>query len=155
MLRVLLSSLPRWIMGFLMLAGILLICANVISRYVFGKAIFWAEEALVYMIIWGVFVGMIAITYEGEHLGMDLFSARLTGRFKTALNAMIWLAIVLCCLHVAVQSGKAVMLFANAGQVSVAAGIPKALPHAALVTGFALAAIAALARWRAYLTGKF
>ena len=40
-------------MGALMLAGIAPISAAVVSRYVFGKAIFWAEEVLVFANIWG------------------------------------------------------------------------------------------------------
>jgi TRAP-type C4-dicarboxylate transport system permease small subunit len=155
MMRFLLSRLPKWLMGVLMLAGIAIICANVISRYFFGRAIFWAEEALVYMTIWGVFLGLIAITFDGAHLNMDLFSARLRGHWRRALDALIWASIVGVCVFAAVQSWQTVSMFARAGQVSVAAGVPKAIPHAALLAGFAGAALAALVRWRAYLTGKF
>ena len=153
--RTLLHELPRWIMGVLMLAGIALICANVVSRYFFGKAIFWAEELLVFMSIWGVFLGMIAITFSGEHLNMDLFSSRIGGTCKRALNALVFVVLVACLLFAAAQSWKTVSLFAQAGQVSVAAGIPKAIPHAALLAGFALSAIAALVRFRSYISGKF
>jgi TRAP-type C4-dicarboxylate transport system permease small subunit len=39
--------------------------------------------------------------------------------------------------------------------VSLAAGVPKAVPHAALLVGFVLTAAAVLVRLRAYLSGKF
>ncbi len=155
MIKTLLDRVPQWIMGSLMLAGIAIIFVNVVSRYLFGKAIFWAEEVLVFMSMWGVFLGMVAITFNGAHLNMDLFSARFTGRWKLALNGLIWVVLVACCLFVATQSWKTVLLFAQSGQVSVAAGIPKAIPHAALLVGFALAALAAVVRVRAYFTGKF
>ena len=155
MTKTLLYRLPLGIMGTLMLAGIALIFVNVVSRYFFGSPIFWAEEVLVFMSMWGVFLGMVAITFSGEHLNMDLFSARLTGRAKQALNGLVVFALLACCLFVAVQSWKIVLLFAQTGQVSVAAGIPKAIPHAALLAGFTLAAVAALVRVRSYLTGKF
>jgi TRAP-type C4-dicarboxylate transport system permease small subunit len=53
------------------------------------------------------------------------------------------------------QSYKIVSLFIMGGQVTVAAQIPKAIPHAALTVGFTLTAIAVLVRLRAYVTGKF
>jgi len=155
MTQTLLYRLPRWIMGALMLLGVALIAANVVSRYFFGAAIFWAEEILVFMSMWGVFLGMVAVTFRGEHLSMDLFSSRLAGRARLALNALVWVTLLACCVFVAVQSWKTVTLFVQAGQVSIAAGVPKAIPHAALLAGFALAALAAAVRVRAYISGKF
>lgn len=152
MTRTLLDRLPHHIMAVLMLAGIAIIGVNVVSRYFFGKAIFWAEEVLVFMTMWGVFLGLAAITYRGEHLNMDLFSSRLSGRWKLALDVVVAVAMVACCLFVAAQSWKTVSLFAQSGQVSVAAGIPKAIPHAALFAGFALAAVAAVLRLRISLS---
>jgi TRAP-type C4-dicarboxylate transport system permease small subunit len=155
MLRFAFVTLPRWILGTLMLAGIAINFANVIGRYLFGQALFWAEETMVFITIWGVFVGMAAIAYKGEHLNMDLFSAAIRGRWRIALNAAVVAALIACCVFVAVQSFQVVTLFASAGQVSVAAGIPKAIPHAALAVGFLLTALAVLVRVRSYLTGKF
>lgn len=155
MLRTLLFRLPQWIMAAVLLGGVAIIFANVVSRYFFGRAIFWAEEVLVFMSIWGVFLGLVSVTFNGEHLNMDLFSARLRGRWKTALNALVLLTLVVCCLFVAFQSWKIVSLFFQSGQVSIAASIPKAIPHAALLVGFSLSALAALVRFRSYLSGKF
>jgi TRAP-type C4-dicarboxylate transport system permease small subunit len=146
---------PRWLLGTLMLAGVAINFANVVGRYAFGRALFWAEEAMVFLTIWGVFVGMAAIAYRGEHLNMDLFSQALAPRWRTAINAAVLVALLACCAFVAVQSFQVVALFARAGQVSVAAGIPKAIPHAALAVGFVLTGLAVLVRIRAYLSGKF
>ena len=155
MLRFAFVTLPRWLLGTLMLSGIAINFANVIGRYLFGRPLFWAEETMVFLTIWGVFVGMAAIAYNGDHLNMDLFSAAIRGRWRLALNAAVVAALLGCCVFVAIQSFRVVALFAGAGQVSVAAGIPKAIPHAALTVGFVLAALAVLVRIRSYLTGKF
>ena len=98
---------------------------------------------------------MAAIAYNGDHLNMDLFSEAIRGRWRTALNAAVVAALVACCVFVAIQSFQVVALFAAAGQVSVAAGIPKAIPHAALAVGFVLTAAAVVVRIRSYLAGKF
>lgn len=148
-------TLPTWILGALMLAEVAINFANVVGRYGFGRPIFWAEEILVFLTIWGVFIGLAAITYNGAHLNMDLFSARIGGRWKLALNALVAAALVACSVFVIVQSYQVVSLFAQAGQVSLAAGVPKAIPHAALLVGFALTVLAVIVRIRSYLTGKF
>jgi TRAP-type C4-dicarboxylate transport system permease small subunit len=151
----LLVTVPEWILGALMLVGIGITFANVIGRYVFGAPIFWAEEILVFIVIWGVFIGLASITYRGDYLNMDLFSANLHGKPKLVLNVVVAAALVICCTYAAIQSWRVVMLFMASDQRTVSAGIPKALPHAALLVGFALVPIAVILRLRAYLSGKF
>lgn len=146
---------PRWILGTLMLVGVAINFANVVSRYLFGHAIFWVEEVLVFLTIWGVFIGMAAIAYEGRHLNMDLFWLVIRGRPRTVVNGALAALLVACCVFVVAQSYQVVALFVQASQVSVAAGVPKAIPHAALLVGFGLTAIAVIVRFRAYLSGNF
>ena len=153
--RFVFATLPGWILGALMLAGIALNFANVVSRHLFGQAIFWTEEILVYLTIWSVFLGMVAIAYKGEHLNMDLFSAAIPDRWRRLHRGLVAAAMLAVCIFVAAQSWQIVALFASAGQVSIAAGVPKAIPHAALLVGFVLTAAAVLLRFRAYLSGKF
>jgi TRAP-type C4-dicarboxylate transport system permease small subunit len=148
-------TLPNRILGTLMLAGVAITFANVIGRYVFGRPIFWAEEVLVFLTIWGVFVGMAAIAYNGDHLNMDLFSSRIRGPWKVALNVFMTTVLLACCGFVILQSFTVVSLFIRASQVSVAAGVPKAIPHSALLVGFVLTALGVVVRIRSYITGKF
>lgn len=129
-----------------MLADVALNGANVIGRYVFGKPIFWAEEVMVYLSIWGVFIGMIPVAYKGEHLCMDLFSAHLKGNPKKVLEGVIGAVLVICCVYTAAQSLTIVQMFAATGAVTTAAGLPKSVPHFALLLGFGLTAVAAIAR---------
>jgi C4-dicarboxylate transporter DctQ subunit len=137
-----------------MLVGVAISFSNVIARYVFGHALFWAEEVLVFIAIWGVFIGAAAATYERAHLSMDLFSGSLSGRWRTALNAAMTVTLLACCGFMMMQSWQVVSLFYQGGVVSVSAGVPKWIPHAAILVGFALTAVAVLVRLRQYLTGK-
>lgn len=148
-------TLPRWILGGLMLSGIAINFANVVGRYAFGYALFWAEETMVFITIWGVFIGMAAIAYNGDHLNMDLFSSAIRGRCRTLVNALVATVLLAICVFVVIQSFQVVSLFVQAKQVSVSAGIPKAIPHSALLAGFALTALVVVVRIRSYLTGKF
>ena len=148
-------AVPRWVMGTIMLAAIGINFANVVSRYLFRAPFFWTEEVLVFMVIWGVFVAMATLAYQGEHLNMDLVSSRLRGRWRLANNALATLILLACCLVVAYESGQLVWTLAQSGEVSVAAGIPKAIPHAAILTGFVLMGLGVLARMRSYFKGEF
>lgn len=150
-----LSTVPMFLLGVLMLVAVAINLANVVGRYVFGNALFWAEEAMVFIVIWGVFLGMVAFVYRGEFLCMDLFSARARGSVRTALNVAMTITLLAAAGFVVSQSYKVVSLFINTGAVSVAAEIPKAIPHAAVLTGFALVIVAVLVRLRAFLTGRF
>jgi TRAP-type transport system small permease protein len=152
----------RWIpgaltlvLGVLMLVAVLLNFINVFSRYVLGSPIFWTEEVLVMITIWGVFLGAVVATWNGEHLAMDLFSSRLRGPARRVLNASIATATIAVCSFVAYQSYQIVLLFAVTEAVSVGAEIPKVIPHSALLLGFGLSALAVVLRIRSYLDGEF
>jgi C4-dicarboxylate transporter DctQ subunit len=153
-MRFLFVTLPHWVMGTLMLVGVTVSFSNVIARYVFGNAIFWAEEVLVFLMIWGVFIGAGAVAYERAHLNMDLFSNNISGRVRLYLNGAIVVTLLACCVFMLVQSWQVVSLFYRGGVVSVSAGVPKWIPHLAIFAGFALTALAVLLRLREYLTGK-
>lgn len=155
MAQLLFRTAPRVLLGALMLAGVAINFASVVSRYGFGHALFWAEETMVYLIIWGVFIGTAAAAYDGSHLNMDLLSRVLRGRVRAAVSASIALVMIACCVFVAYHSAAVVEMFATAGQLTIAARYPKAVPHAALAVGFALTAAAVVVRLRAYFSGKF
>ena len=152
--RLVFVILPRWILATLILAGIALNFANVVSRYVFGSALFWVEEILIFIVVWGVFVGAAAIAYDGNHLRMDLVSARIGQPWRTAINAVTVVVLLACCGFVIVQSWETVARMARFGQVSVAAEVPMSIPHAALLVGFAMMAVAVVVRIRSYLSGN-
>jgi TRAP-type C4-dicarboxylate transport system permease small subunit len=54
------------ILGFFLLVGIVINLSNVFNRYILNSAIFWAEEVLVGMSIWGVFIGAAVVSWRGD-----------------------------------------------------------------------------------------
>jgi TRAP-type C4-dicarboxylate transport system permease small subunit len=147
--------LPYLITGVIFLVATLINIANVIGRYVFDAPVSWAEEMMSYMIIWGVFVSVGAITYQGNHLRMDLLVMDVRGWFGRALGALTLTLMVLCSGFVMWQSFQIVRLYATTGETSMGARIPLVYAHAALLVGFLLMALAALVRFRSYLSGRF
>jgi C4-dicarboxylate transporter DctQ subunit len=153
-MRFVFVTLARGVMGILMLAGVAICFSNVVARYLFGYALFWAEEVMVFLIIWGVFIGVGAAAYDRAHLNMDLFSNSFKGSILAFLNALLVAVLLACCVFMIVQSWQVVTLFYQGGVTSVSAGVPKWIAHLALPVGFALMALAVLARLKLYLHGS-
>jgi TRAP-type C4-dicarboxylate transport system permease small subunit len=147
--------LPHLIMGTLLILAIVINLGNIVGRYGFGAAIFWAEEIMIYLVIWSVFLGGVAIAYRGEHIRMDLFSSKLRGAWRTALDVTVTVLFLSSAVFAILQSFRVVSLHLHTGMVSVAAGVPMYIPHSALLIGFVLMLLAVLVRLRAYVTGKF
>jgi TRAP-type transport system small permease protein len=153
-MRFVFVTLARGVMGILMLAGVAICFSNVVARYLFGYALFWAEEVMVFLIIWGVFIGVGAAAYDRAHLNMDLFSHSFKGNVLAFLNALLVAVLLASCVFMIVQSWQVVTLFYQGGVTSVSAGVPKWISHLALPVGFALMALAVLARLKLYLHGS-
>jgi TRAP-type C4-dicarboxylate transport system permease small subunit len=148
-------KIPFAICGVIILAAVSINVTNVVGRYVFDAPVSWAEEAMSYMIIWGVFIAISAITYQGNHLRMDLLVMNVRGRLAMAIGALTVTLIIACSVFVMSQSIQVVKLYAMTGETSMGARIPLIYAHAALLVGFFLMAAAAIVRARCYLKGKF
>jgi TRAP-type C4-dicarboxylate transport system permease small subunit len=154
-LELALVKLPRLIIGTLILVGIAINFANVIGRYVFLSPIIWAEEILIYIMVWCVFIGTALVTWDGRHLKMDLLSSTLKGTPRLVLNTAIAIATLAVMLFVVPRSWGVVEMMGRLDQRSVVSEIPMTIPHFAIAFGFILMVLAVLARLRANLTGAF
>lgn len=150
-----LVKLPFAACGVLLLAAIAINIANVAGRYLFNAPVAWAEEVMSYIIIWGVFLSIGSITYQGLHLRMDLLVLSLRGRAAVLLGGLTVVLIIVCSIFVLQQSFHILRFYIGSSETSMGARIPLIYPHAALFVGFVLMAAAAIVRFRSYLTGKF
>lgn len=125
--------------------------ANVVGRYIFSSPISWGEEVMLYLMIIAVFLSCPAVTWDGAHIRMDFLAQALPSGVRRGLEALadlISLGVAALIVYVSVPF---VLQFAQFDQRSNAAGIPMALPHAAIPLGFALAVLVLVAR---ELSGK-
>lgn len=152
--RVMLSA-PRFIIGCLILVSVVINFANVIGRYFFQSSIVWAEEAMIYIMIWCVFIGAILVSWEGRHLKMDLFSSTLPERWKRITNLFATLLFVFIVALVAYYSYQVTSLMNKLGQKSVVANLPMVIPHAAVTIGFILMLVAVAVRLRFHIEGNY
>jgi TRAP-type C4-dicarboxylate transport system permease small subunit len=144
-LRLVLRDIPRVAIGVIILAAIAINFANIVGRYAFSAPLPWAEEVLVFLVIWGVCLGASAVTYDNRHLDMDLFAGVFPPRLRAVLEIAKLLAMAGFCAYTAANAATIVALMARNGQVSITAGVPMTIPYAAFVAGFALIVAAAVA----------
>jgi len=144
--RLVFHRIPLSLAALLLAAAVAINFANALGRYVFQSAIYWAEEAMIYMAIWSVFLAAIAIAYDRAHLAMDFFSARLSDRWKRAANAATTAATAAVCLFMAFQSFRLLGTLIRNGQNSIALEIPMSVPQSSLLFGFVMIALAVTAR---------
>jgi TRAP-type C4-dicarboxylate transport system permease small subunit len=147
-------TLPRVILGILILAGIAINFANVMGRYLFLSPIIWAEEILIYIMVWTVFIGAVLVTWDGRHLKMDFFTVTMPQPWKGIMALLSTLAFIAVCVFVVPQAYTVFSLMTRLDQRSVVAEIPMAIPHFAIVLGFVLMLIAVLYRFRSHATGR-
>lgn len=146
-------TLPRFIIGTMILVGIVINIANVIGRYAFLEPIIWAEEIMIYIMVWTVFIGAILVSYDGQHLKMDVFSVMLPSPFKEIINFIATVSVLLVCLYVIPNNWVVVELMFNNDQRSVVAEVPMVIPHFALLFGFIMIFVAIVVRFRSHVAG--
>ena len=147
-------TIPRFIIGMAILIGIAINFANVIGRYAFLEPIIWAEEIMIYIMVWTVFIGSVLVSYEGQHLKMDFFSIMLPSPYKEIINFVATIAVLLVCIYVIPNNWTVVELMFRNDQRSVVAEVPMVIPHFALLLGFILIFIAIIVRFKSHVTGN-
>lgn len=145
---VLLYDGPRALAATLFLAGLALNFANIVGRYVFLRPIMSAEEVLVYLMIWCIFLGAALVTFEGSHLKMDLVTMYLPERLRRLFEVFAALVFLVIAVVIVGDSASIVSLVAGMDEKSVVAQVPMEIPYAALPVSFAL--MAAAVAWRLY-----
>ena len=147
LLRLILREVPLWLAAAALIVGLAINFTNVVGRYLFRAPIYWADEAMIYLAIWSIFLAAIAVTYDRADLTMDLFSTRLSPRLRWISDFLISAASIATFLFMAWQSLTVSRLLIRNGQKSLALEIPMFLPQASLLVGFTMLAIVVAVRF--------
>jgi TRAP-type transport system small permease protein len=154
------ARLLTWLLrGEQMLAvGLLLLVlvtmgVQVIARYVFHAPISWSEELARFGLIWLAFISSAFVMAEGQHLTVDMLSARLGPAGKLRLDCFSNVMVIITCLLLLVGGFRFVWRVAPVGSPGL--GIPMSWWYGAASTGLALVALhAALNMRHALRTGR-
>lgn len=132
------QKFPRMVMGVLLFCAVIINVANVVSRHVFQSSIVWAEEVLIFIFIWIVFIGAVSVTMGKAHLKMDFLSMTIPASFSKVFEVASNLLSIAVCLIVVYASTAAITPLWRFKQLSVVSEIPMYIPHFAIPLGFGL-----------------
>jgi C4-dicarboxylate transporter DctQ subunit len=115
--------------------------ANVIGRYFFLRAISWAEELMLFLMILGVFAGATAVTWRNMHIRIDTLIERASPRVQRAVQVIaVGISIVVLLIIMGASYGIVAQLKAFDFRTD-ALSAPMWIPQAFVTVGLALMAL--------------
>ena len=122
-----------WVLVVLMSVAVLNVLWQVFTRFVLADPSSFTDELARYLLIW---IGLLGASYAAGmqmHLAIDLLPAKLTGRPRFYLSALIEACVFLFALSVLVVGGTyLVALTLTLGQTSAALHVPLGYVYLAL-----------------------
>lgn len=134
-------------MGAVALGGIVLICGvNVVARYFFHDAISWAEEAMIYLMVFVIFSASTAVTWKGAHMHLDMLIRRLPSPIRKVVITIVTLFSIGLLLVLASASYEVVSKLFRFDQRSDGLEAPMWIPQGFVLAGLVLIAFMMLLR---------
>jgi C4-dicarboxylate transporter DctQ subunit len=121
-------------------------CANIVGRYFFHAPIVWAEEAMQFLMIAGVFLGAPMVTLRRAHIGMDVVLTLFPERLRAVIEVVTQVVLLFVACVIIWLGIPVIMQLIAFGQVTDAAAIPVAIPQSVIPIGLGLMALAVVVR---------
>ncbi|MBR9763374.1 MAG: TRAP transporter small permease [Rhodobacteraceae bacterium] len=150
------ERIAHWVSdGILRLAGLWFLCMiclgvyNVASRYLFGRALLWADEAALLSLIVLTWLGAVVSAWRASEIRMDILLAAVPARPRRALRVLHEVVTALLLGWLSVLSLHYVLRAYDFGLRSDAMRFPMWLVHAAIPLSLVCIALIACFRiWR-------
>ncbi len=120
--------------------------ANIIGRYIFRSPFSWAEESMLFVMIFGVYVGAISVAWQQAHIRIDAFLNLAPVSWRRPLHIFSTLVFVGILVPVVTGSFQVVTLLFQFDQRSDALQFPMWIPQGVVPVSLTLIMLLALAR---------
>ena len=127
--------------GAMLIASVAINFANIIGRYFFSVSLFWAEEAMLFLMIGCVFLAAGPVGWMGRSIRMDVLVSQLPGRLRTVFEVFADLVTIATCIALAIFAWPVLTMLSELDQRSASANIPLVVPQAAVPLGLLLMAV--------------
>lgn len=147
-----LEKIFRYTVMILLALMVVIVFANVVSRYYLHISLAWSEEIARFMLVWLVFLGSFLAYIHDEHLGLDI----LVKTFPPLLRKIVAIGanlLVIFALY-AVMEGGYLMMVANFDWLSAAAEIPQGYIYAIIPISCGLMILQTVLKSYYIITGK-
>jgi TRAP-type C4-dicarboxylate transport system permease small subunit len=136
-----LMAVLRAAAGAMLITSVGINFANIIGRYFLSVSLSWAEEAMLFLMIGCVFLGIGPVGWMGRHIRMDVVVSLLPPRARAAFELFSDLVTIATCVALAIFAWPVMTMLAELDQRSESANIPLVIPQAALPLGLLLMAL--------------
>ena len=136
MIKRFIFNIEEIISGFFISITVVVVIANVILRYFFNTALYWAEEVATICFVWSVFVGASATYKHKMNLGIDILITKGTPLTQDIVKTIVNIILLIINMYIFYLS----IIFTNASKIKPTAvlGVSSMYVNSALVVGFAL-----------------
>ncbi|WP_101908738.1 TRAP transporter small permease [Marasmitruncus massiliensis] len=114
---------------------------QVVNRNILHINIGWLEELSRYCMVWIVMLASGSALRKGEHISMEVVTAKVSGKVKMVLEILVQLVILVFVLTLLIASFRLVGIQIRTGQISPGLRVHMALPYLSLPVAFAGMAI--------------
>ena len=136
------TRVEKFIVGVLAFSATMIAFYGVITRYIFRRPPDWAEEIVIYLIIWAVFITASILAEEKGHVAATLIVERFplkTRRYLAVFNGLVALGF---CVAVSILGFKIVSAaYMNDERSITALRFPVWIPYLSVATGCTLVAL--------------
>jgi C4-dicarboxylate transporter DctQ subunit len=140
------AHLGLWLAAAALLAIVVLNGINIVLRYFFFAAFSWAEEAMMYLMIFGVYAGAISVAWQQAHIRIDAFLNFAPPRWRRILHILSTLLLAAILAPVVLASWRVVNILLEIEQRSDALHLPMWIPQSVIPAALLLIIVMSLAR---------
>lgn len=131
-----LESVLKWLVIVANAVMLLLVFAQVITRYVFGYTPDFGEELARYLFVWLVFLSMPLVAKHGGHMCIETITNMLQGKARKNLNIV---ADLVCAIFLAIMVWQGILIVDRMSfQTSPAMEIPMSYVYVVIPFGCAV-----------------
>jgi TRAP-type C4-dicarboxylate transport system permease small subunit len=112
------------VLAVLVIAMVLMVAAQILSRYFLHTSLSHTEELVRYLFIWATFVGAAGAVSRGRHMSLSTGLGFLHPRLKRAAARLSFACAFAFCLVVLYYGVRVVYLEWITGQTTAALGLP-------------------------------
>jgi TRAP-type C4-dicarboxylate transport system permease small subunit len=135
-----------WAAAAALLVIVVLNGINIVLRYFFFAPLSWAEEAMLYLMIFGVYAGAVSAAWQQAHIRIDMFLNFAPPRWRRFLDVVSTVLVAAILAPVVAASWRVVNLLFDFEQRSDALHLPMWIPQGVIPVALAMIVVMALLR---------
>jgi C4-dicarboxylate transporter DctQ subunit len=135
-----------WLAAAALLVIVALNGLNIVLRYFFAAAFSWAEEAMLFLMIFSVYAGAVSVAWYQAHIRIDAVINMAPPAYRRALNIVSTLVLAGFLIPVVLASYRVTGMLFEFDQRSDAMHLPIWIPQAVVPVAMLLIVVMSLLR---------